>query len=95
MDTITSYLAENKAHRVYSTGNSRKGRLASTAYRVLKEGKGKTLLDIHLITGRKNQIRVHLADIGHPVVGERSMGTPKVHGRGLPFMLGPSLSCIP
>ena len=76
-DTITSYLAENKAHRVYSTGTSRKGRLASTAYRVLKEGNGMTLLDIHLLTGRKNQIRVHLADIGHPVVGDKKYGDGK------------------
>lgn len=76
-DTITSYLAEDKAHRVYSTTNSRTGRLASTAYRVLKVAKGKTLLDVHLLTGRKNQIRVHLADIGHPVVGDRKYGNAK------------------
>jgi len=76
-DTITSYLAENKVHRVYSTMNSRQGRLASTGYKVLKEAKGMTLLDVHLLTGRKNQIRVHLADIGHPVVGDKKYGDAK------------------
>jgi len=92
-DTITSYLAENKAHRVYSTGNSRTGRLASTAYRVLKEAKGMTLLDVHLLTGRKNQIRVHLADIGHPVVGDKKYGDAKgpharlaLHARSILFV---------
>ncbi len=92
-DTITSYLTENKAHRVYSTGNSRTGRLASTAYRVLQEGKGMTLLDVHLLTGRKNQIRVHLADIGHPVVGDKKYGDAKgprarlaLHARSLSFV---------
>ena len=92
-DTITSYLAEDKAHRVYSTGKSRNGRLASTAYRVLKEAKGRTLLDVHLLTGRKNQIRVHLADIGHPVVGDRKYGDAKgpharlaLHARSISFV---------
>jgi RluA family pseudouridine synthase len=92
-DTITSYLAENKAHHVYSTGSSRNGRRASTAYRVLKEAKGKTLLDVHLLTGRKNQIRVHLADIGHPVVGDRKYGNAKgpharlaLHARSISFV---------
>ena len=92
-DTITSYLAEDKAHRVYSTPNSRQGRLARTAYRVLKEAKRMTLLDVNLLTGRKNQIRVHLADIGHPVVGDRKYGDAKgprarlaLHAHSISFM---------
>jgi tRNA pseudouridine32 synthase/23S rRNA pseudouridine746 synthase/23S rRNA pseudouridine1911/1915/1917 synthase len=73
-DTITSYLAENRVHRVYSTHDTKKGKLSRTAYRVLREAKGMTLLDVEPLTGRKNQIRVHLADIGHPVVGDKKYG---------------------
>jgi len=81
---ITSYLAENKAFVVYSTTDAAKGKLAHTAYKVLKEtGPASTrlgeagqfsLLEINLLTGRKNQIRVHLADEGHPIAGDRKYG---------------------
>jgi tRNA pseudouridine32 synthase/23S rRNA pseudouridine746 synthase/23S rRNA pseudouridine1911/1915/1917 synthase len=81
-DTITSYLAENKAYVVYSTTDATKGKLARTAYKVLKETKEFSLLEIGLLTGRKNQIRVHLADKGHPIVGDRKYGKPgDVHKR--------------
>lgn len=73
-DTITSYLAQNKAYVVYSTTDPAKGKLAHTAYKVLKQTKQFSLLEIDLLTGRKNQIRVHLADRGHPVVGDRKYG---------------------
>jgi 23S rRNA-/tRNA-specific pseudouridylate synthase len=73
-DTITTYLAENKAHVVYSTPDPAKGKLAHTAYRVLKQTKDFALLEIDLLTGRKNQIRVHLADVGHPIVGDKKYG---------------------
>ena len=73
-DTITSYLAENAAHIVYSTQNKSIGKLSTTYYQVLKETKDFSLLEINLITGRKNQIRVHLAEIGHPVVGDTKYG---------------------
>jgi tRNA pseudouridine32 synthase/23S rRNA pseudouridine746 synthase/23S rRNA pseudouridine1911/1915/1917 synthase len=73
-DTITSYLAENRAQVVYSTRDRTRGRLACTAYRVLRQSPDFALLEIELLTGRKNQIRVHLADIGHPVVGDRKYG---------------------
>jgi tRNA pseudouridine32 synthase/23S rRNA pseudouridine746 synthase/23S rRNA pseudouridine1911/1915/1917 synthase len=76
-DVISSYLAENKALIVYSTTDTTKGKLARTAYKVLKESKQFSLLEINLLTGRKNQIRVHLADKGHPVVGDRKYGKPK------------------
>jgi tRNA pseudouridine32 synthase/23S rRNA pseudouridine746 synthase/23S rRNA pseudouridine1911/1915/1917 synthase len=74
---ITSYLAEDKAHAVYSTTDATKGKLAHTAYKVLKETKRFTLLEINLLTGRKNQIRVHMADEGHPIVGDRKYGKIK------------------
>jgi tRNA pseudouridine32 synthase/23S rRNA pseudouridine746 synthase/23S rRNA pseudouridine1911/1915/1917 synthase len=76
-DVITSYLAENKAFVVYSTPDTKKGKLAKTAYKVIKESADFSLLEITLLTGRKNQIRVHFSDLGHPIVGDRKYGDPK------------------
>ncbi len=67
---ITSYLAEDAELMMYSTSDSSKGKLARTAYRVLKSTPRYSLLEVTLLTGRKNQIRVHMADIGNPVVGD-------------------------
>ncbi len=72
--TITSYLAENEDYTVYSTTDRTKGRLAQTVYKVLWERKGLSLLEVVLLTGRKNQIRVHLAGIGHPIAGDTKYG---------------------
>ncbi len=89
---ISSCLAENAAHRVYSTPDAAKGKLSHTAYKVLKETKGFSLLEIHLLTGRKHQIRVHFAEKGHPVAGDRKYGNreggPKrlaLHARSISF----------
>lgn len=71
---ITSFLAENTQHVVYSTTDAAKGKPARTAYKVLKETPQFSLLEIDLLTGRKNQIRVHMADQGNPVVGDRKYG---------------------
>lgn len=73
-ETITTYLAENKGHFVYSTSDPRNGKVAHTAYRVLKEARGLSLLEVELLTGRKHQIRVHLAGIGHAIVGDQKYG---------------------
>jgi tRNA pseudouridine32 synthase/23S rRNA pseudouridine746 synthase/23S rRNA pseudouridine1911/1915/1917 synthase len=71
---ITSYLTENKAFRVYSVKEADKGRFSKTAYKVIKESAKYSLLEINLFTGRKNQIRVHLAEHGHPIVGDKTYG---------------------
>ena len=82
-ETITTYLAENKAHVMYSTSDSAMGKLSHTAYRVLKQTEDFALLEVSLLTGRKNQIRVHLAGIGHPIVGDRKYGSAKESHAGL------------
>jgi 23S rRNA pseudouridine1911/1915/1917 synthase len=72
--TIRSYLSENKAYRVYSTPNKKMGKLAITHIHVLKRNAKTTLLEIRLETGRKHQIRVHLAERGNPIIGDKSYG---------------------
>lgn len=73
--TITSYLAENAAHEVYSTDKPSEGKLAVTRYRTVRTRGGYSLLEVQLETGRKNQIRVHLAEQGLPIVGDRRYGS--------------------
>ena len=71
---LTSYLAENRAHKMYSVDDPQKGKLAKTGYKVLRESKKYSLLEIDLLTGRKNQIRVHFAEKGCPVAGDKKYG---------------------
>jgi 23S rRNA pseudouridine1911/1915/1917 synthase len=73
--TIRSYLAENKAFRVYSTPNKKVGKLAVTHVHVVKRNPKTTVLEVRLETGRKHQIRVHLAERGHPIVGDKTYGS--------------------
>ncbi|MDD3341034.1 MAG: RluA family pseudouridine synthase [Bacilli bacterium] len=78
--TIMTYLTENEHYKVYST-TKEKGKLAITKFKVLKEGRVNSLLDVHLDTGRKNQIRVHFSEIGHPIIGDLKYGTSKKKGK--------------
>ncbi|MCF6314071.1 MAG: RNA pseudouridine synthase [Verrucomicrobiales bacterium] len=71
---ISSYLVENAAFRMYSVDDPSKGKFAKTGYRVLRSSDQYSLLEIDLYTGRKNQIRVHLADLGCPVAGDKKYG---------------------
>lgn len=70
-DTIKSYLTETKTLQVYSTSDSKKGKLAITDYEILETNKSYAMLKINIKTGRKNQIRVHLSDINCPIVGDK------------------------
>ena len=71
---ISSYLAEDDEYVVHSTGDAAKGKLAQTGYTVVKEAGKFSLVRIDLLTGKKNQIRVHFAERGHPVVGDSKYG---------------------
>ena len=71
---IESYLSETTAFKVYSEPAGEESKHAVTRYRIMKAGKGHALLDVLLETGKKHQIRVHLADIGCPVVGDKKYG---------------------
>ncbi len=71
---VRSYLAENSQFEVYSTDNPGEGQLAVTRYKVIKRGFRHTMLEVELDTGRKNQIRVHMKDLGHPIAGDRKYG---------------------
>jgi RluA family pseudouridine synthase len=71
---ISSYLFESKSFKVYSVSDPDKGKFSKTGFKVIKESDKYSLLEIYLFTGRKNQIRVHLSDEGHPVVGDKIYG---------------------
>ena len=71
---ITSYLVENSALRMYSVTDPSQGKYAKTGYQVIRQSSDYSLLEIDLFTGRKNQIRVHLADQDCPVVGDKKYG---------------------
>ncbi len=72
--TIQSYLAENSAHQVFSTDDPAEGKPAITRYRTVRTRGGYAMMELQLETGRKNQIRVHMAEMGHPIVGDRRYG---------------------
>lgn len=71
---VRSYLAENSRFEVYSTNNPEEGQLAVTRYKTLRSRNGFSLMEVSLDTGRKNQIRVHMKDLGHPITGDRRYG---------------------
>lgn len=74
--TISSFLRESKAFIVYSSQEPVKGsQKAITHYKVLQRTKAYSLVEVTLETGRKNQIRVHMQDLGHPVVGDKKYGS--------------------
>ena len=91
--TVRSYLAETSQYEVYSTQNPEEGQLAITRYKRLDCRHGYSLMELSLDTGRKNQIRVHMKDLGHPIVGDRKYGAKSsplrrmaLHARTLRFV---------
>ena len=73
--TIRSRLVEGESKRMRSARGETGGKEAVTHFRVLRRFPTVTVLEITLETGRKNQIRVHLSEAGHPVVGDRAYGS--------------------
>lgn len=71
---LENYLLETKTHNVIITKDKKKGILAITNFEVMEYNKKYTLLNIEIKTGRKNQIRVQLANIKHPIVGDKKYG---------------------
>lgn len=71
---VKSYLVENSVMKVYSTNDPEKGKLSVTRYKVNKVVGDYSQIDIQILTGRKNQIRVHMSDLGCPVAGDKKYG---------------------
>lgn len=89
---VKSRLVENSQFVVYSTNDPEEGKLALTRFKVLKRGNGLSLVEFSLDTGRKNQIRVHASEMGHPISGDRKYGAKEsrlhrlcLHARTLRF----------
>lgn len=90
---VRSRLAENAEHVVYVTDDADAGREAVTEYRTLAARGNYALVELQLATGRKNQIRVHMQQIGHPIAGDRKYGAATapirrlaLHARTLRFV---------
>lgn len=71
--TVQSHLIESKAMKIHSTDNE-KGQLAITYYKLKRQLKDYALMEVTLETGRKNQIRVHMQELGNPVAGDKKYG---------------------
>lgn len=69
-DKIVSYLRETSTNLMYSSHKPGDGLKAITKYKVIQKNENYSLLDVFIETGRKNQIRVHLKEKGHPIVGD-------------------------
>lgn len=72
--TVRNWLKDNKAYVTYSSLMDNGGKLAVTHFHVLARTTEHSLVEYKLETGRKNQIRVHSADMGHPVCGDTKYG---------------------
>ena len=75
--TIKNWLKETKTLMTYSSNKPNDGHLAITKYEPIISTKEYSLLKIEILTGRKNQIRVHMKDIKHPIVGDKKYGSTK------------------
>jgi 23S rRNA pseudouridine1911/1915/1917 synthase len=92
--TFRSYLAEDRELRVRTVADRSQGKEAITHYRTIASGKRYSIVEVTLETGRRNQIRVHFAEAGHPVVGDTMYGKGRdpelgrlaLHARHLGFI---------
>jgi 23S rRNA pseudouridine1911/1915/1917 synthase len=72
--TVANWLKDNKAYITYSSDTDNGGKYAVTHFHTLERTTAHSLVEFKLETGRKNQIRVHTADMGHPVCGDIKYG---------------------
>ena len=101
-DTIVTWLTENeKSLKIHSSKVDNGGQQAVTHYRTIKTNDNFSLLEVELETGRKNQIRVHMQDIGHPIAGDKKYGSEVspigrmgLHARVLAFIHPMSLENV-
>ncbi|MEK4008828.1 RluA family pseudouridine synthase [Paenibacillus sp. FSL H3-0333] len=91
--TISSWLKETSTLKMYSSPHEGDGLHAVTRYKLIQANRHFSLLEVHLETGRKNQIRVHMSDIGHPIAGDKKYGAETkavgrlgLHARVLSFV---------
>lgn len=91
--TISSWLKETSTLKMYSSPHEGDGLHAVTHYKLIQANRHFSLLEVQLETGRKNQIRVHMADIGHPIAGDKKYGAETktvgrlgLHARVLSFI---------
>lgn len=80
--TIRSRMVEDDALHMKSIASARGGKKAITHYRTLESGARYSMLEVTLETGRRNQIRVHLAEAGHPIVGDTMYGAGRENPLG-------------
>ena len=73
--TIVSWLRESDTNLMYSASKKGDGQKAVTKYKVIQKNEKYSLVDVHIETGRKNQIRVHFSAIGHPLIGDFLYGS--------------------
>lgn len=101
-DTIVTWLTENeKSLKIHSSKVDNGGQQAVTHYRTIRTNDNFSLLEVELETGRKNQIRVHMQDIGHPIAGDKKYGSEispigrmGLHARVLAFIHPMSLENV-
>lgn len=72
--TVSSWLKDNKSFVTFSSETDNGGKFAVTHYHTLQTSEHYSLVEMRLDTGRKNQIRVHMSDLGHPIVGDLKYG---------------------
>lgn len=75
--TVKSWLREASTNLMYSSRKPGDGKESITHYRVMKENQDYSLLEVNIDTGRKNQIRVHMHDLGHHIIGDERYGSTK------------------
>ena len=73
--TVESWLTDHKLYVSSSPYDDGEGKYAVTHYRTIKRANGYSLVELDLETGRKNQIRVHMSELGHPVIGDERYGS--------------------